>query len=199
MDTPAGTVHAYTAARGPSKDLGVGTKVRLIAVYPAAYSSPRWNTRGQEEYEAYDPHIVGRVGEVRMEQDGSKTVIVDNQCPKNTVRRAVIHIQNENGAPARGGAWLEEELGQDWARELDQMGREEIAVMINETARECKAEACELRRDRWERGKEDEGFGRFRQWGVKDGRKTLGEKRKAENAKDVTVERQKRRKRMQYE
>ncbi len=43
-----------------------------------------------------------------------------------------------------------------------------------------------------------EGFGRFRQWGVKDGRKTLGEKRKAENAKDVMVERQKRRKRMQY-
>ncbi len=83
--------HRYTLVVRPDERVVTGRNIRLLATSPIAYSAPEVPAG---ELDTYDPHIVGRVMELRN-VDGDPTrvrAIVKNICRRNSVREVEIDL-----------------------------------------------------------------------------------------------------------
>ncbi|TFK92931.1 hypothetical protein K466DRAFT_562025 [Polyporus arcularius HHB13444] len=132
--------HAYEVVQRPIVPLSLGMQVTIYAVSPATYCSPR---APEDLLEAYDAHIVGKITKVAGWEGTTVQLEVDNECWKNTVRRARILIPYIPDATVRRLAHWRDETGPEVARD-DAFSKRRVQV-LPPTIWSCGAGACAMR------------------------------------------------------
>lgn len=132
--------HVYEVIQRPVEPLAVGMKVTIYAVSPATYCSSH---APEDQLEAYDAHIVGRI--VRIVGWSGETVQLEvkNECWKNIVRRAQVDILYLPDISVRRLAHWRAGVGPTAARDDALDGRRVSVLPPNIWS--CGAGACVLR------------------------------------------------------
>ncbi len=81
-DEDGGQRHAYTLAIRPDEPIAVGRLVKILAVSQAARDTPK---APFDDYDTYEPHILGRVAEIWRDEEGLARAKITNGCEGNRV------------------------------------------------------------------------------------------------------------------
>ncbi len=79
--------HSYTLVVKPDGPVAIGGMIRILALSTVAYDVP---PKARDGYDTYDPHVFGRITDIRRTEDGMGRMTVQNLCRGNMVE--VIEI-----------------------------------------------------------------------------------------------------------
>ncbi|RDX41345.1 hypothetical protein OH76DRAFT_1489558 [Lentinus brumalis] len=85
----ATAVHSYAVKRVPAIPLELGTSVRIMALSPTKYRSPKAD---EYEYDVYDPHVQGRISKVLGWRGELIALEVVNECIVNRAKLVRLEV-----------------------------------------------------------------------------------------------------------
>ncbi len=74
--------HVYELAILPDEPIVIGRRVKILALSPIAHCSPQVPSN---QFDTYDPHVVGRIEEVVRRKGGRFQAKIGNVCRGNAV------------------------------------------------------------------------------------------------------------------
>ncbi|TFK80192.1 hypothetical protein K466DRAFT_605534 [Polyporus arcularius HHB13444] len=81
--------HAYTLAIWPDESIVIGKTVKILAAAPISHHLPQ---SPPNQYDTYDPHIVGRVTAVWRLENGVAVARIVNICGGNMVEEVELEF-----------------------------------------------------------------------------------------------------------
>ncbi|RDX46663.1 hypothetical protein OH76DRAFT_1420071 [Lentinus brumalis] len=81
--------HAYTLTIWPDEPIVIGKTVKILAAAPISHHLPQ---SPPNQYDTYDPHIVGRVTAVWRLEDGVAVARIVNICGGNMVEEVELEF-----------------------------------------------------------------------------------------------------------
>ncbi|KAI0715287.1 hypothetical protein C8Q76DRAFT_796059 [Earliella scabrosa] len=134
--------HVYDVRIPPAKPLRHGERVRLYALSPARFHTPECE---EEVYDAYDVHVVGRIGSVVGAEDRRVMLEVANECGASGTRKIWLSVPYAPGFTVEIGE--AEELKVEEARKGDFDAHIRVGRTAAAAAGPCRAWECAMQED----------------------------------------------------
>ncbi|TFK81929.1 hypothetical protein K466DRAFT_631853 [Polyporus arcularius HHB13444] len=90
--------HVYTTTLRPTTQLGLGTRVRLVALAKGTTTTLGASLR---QYNPYDPHVVGTAVNITQQRPGWVTITLRNECRGNNVGMVDLEMPYVPGETVR--------------------------------------------------------------------------------------------------
>ncbi len=133
-------IHHYDIPIAPESPLQVGLHVRVLALSRVAYHAP---SVVSPRYDAYDPHVVGKIVAVAGCGGGSVTFELENECDLNPVKRVRLTVRMIPGSTA-----IPTPVGRHVERNDGRCGpplEQDVLIKQPEAVRMCGAASCSSR------------------------------------------------------
>ncbi len=131
------TQHIYTSVFSPTALLGIGARVRLVAL---AKDSRAQSGATLDHYDPYDPHVVGEITELEQTGKGRARLTIRNKCRGNGVEEVVLEMPYNPDEVLRLT-----QLARKNDNEDGKAMEEDRQADVGDPRRRCRAEECLLK------------------------------------------------------